>query len=280
MLGGVQPFVRNGKLDERLLLEQTPPPLAELVPTDIELPSALVELVAALLQKDPRDRPANTRVVRQVLRQAIGGLPLATSSSLLQEARPCFRPESSEDIPPAIPLDLGRGGRSRLVRFESEGMRGWRSGGPGRWYLAAVATLALLVAGLVLTRQPGATLVHIDEPVLRLDARVELPEEVSGGWLVQQVTGAVTERLGPLRVTGPVGATPVTTLNSSVARAGELEAQERLQLDLRCINLFCVFVVSRNWQGQQASRQAVLFPDMSARQWRDIVRSTTLALYP
>jgi hypothetical protein len=149
----------------------------------------------------------------------------------------------------------------------------------GRWYLAGVTALAL-VAGLVLIRQPGATPVHIDEPVLRLATNAELPEEISGRWLVQEVIRAVTERLGPLRVTGPIGATPVTTLNSSAARGGEAETPELLQLDLRCADLFCVFAVSRNWQGQQANQQAVLFPDMSARQWQDIIRSTTLALYP
>ena len=88
------------------------------------------------------------------------------------------------------------------------------------------------------------------------------------------------ERLGPLRVTGPIGATPVTTLYADpVLREPGSPAQE-LHLGLRCVDLFCVFAVTRNWQGRQANQQAVLFPDMSVQQWSDIVRSTTLALFP
>jgi predicted Ser/Thr protein kinase len=280
MLGGVPPFVRNGKFDARLLLEQDPPSLAELAPAHLALPPELPELVTALLQKDPRDRPANTRLVRRVLRRAARGLPLAANNSLLQEARPCFRRESPEDIPPAVPPDLGRDGRSRLLRTAPGGLRLWRSAVPHYRFIAGATALALVAAlALVLHRRPGETRVHIDEPVLRLVTSAGLPEEISSRWLVGEVSRAVAERLGPLRVTGPVGATPVTTLNTARARDGETEAAERLQLGLRCVDLFCVFAVSRNNQAQRYSQQAVLFPDMPIRQWRDTIRSTTLALY-
>ncbi len=89
------------------------------------------------------------------------------------------------------------------------------------------------------------------------------------------------EQLGPLQVAGPIGATPVTTLYADPAlRAPNQLAQERVQLGLRCVELLCVFAVSRSWQGQQTNQQAVLFADMSAQQWRDIVRTTIRALYP
>ena len=89
------------------------------------------------------------------------------------------------------------------------------------------------------------------------------------------------EQLGPLLVTGPIGATPVTALYGDPAlREPPEPPTERLQLGLRCIDLLCVFAVTRNSGGRQANQQAVLFADMSSRQWRDIVRTTTRALYP
>jgi len=84
-----------------------------------------------------------------------------------------------------------------------------------------------------------------------------------------------------LTVTGPLGAAPATTLYADPARREAQDASaEQLRLDLRCVDLLCVFAMTRRWQGQQANQQAVLFPDMSAQQWRDIVRDTTRALYP
>ena len=281
MLGGIHPFMREGELDVKMLLEGAPQPLEELVPADAQLPGELVALVTALLQKNPQDRPTNPRVVRQVLRQVARTVPLAATNSLLAEAQACFRPESADDIPPAVPAGLGREGRSRL-----SGVGDSRVSLLGRqpaWRLAAGVAALVLVAGLGISLglSPAETRIHIDAPVVRLAREVQLPRDVSGHWLVEEVTRAVSERLGPLRVTGPVGATPVTTLYADPTMR-ELQAlpAEEMQLDLRCQQLLCVFAVSRTAQGQQANRQAVLFPDMSLEQWREIVRSTTLALYP
>ena len=135
MLGGEAPFLRDGELDIRLLLEQSPRPLAERVPGEWELPDELVDLVAALLQKRPEDRPANTRQVRQVLRRIARTIPLAATNSLLREARPCFRPESAHDMPPLIPLDLAREGRSRLAPEGAGGV------GLRRWALLRLSLI-------------------------------------------------------------------------------------------------------------------------------------------
>jgi len=283
MLAGVQPFHRDGRLDGRALLEQAPAPLEDLVPAELALPPELSGLVGALLQKNPAERPANTRIVRRVLRRVARAIPLSAGNSLLREARPCFRPESAEDIPPPVPAGLGREGRSRLALANSPGVRAWRRVKAGARSPAAVAAAACVVAGIVYLaiRPPAELRVHFPEPRLRLAPGATLPRDISGNWLVSEVAAALRERLGPLRVTGPVGATPVTTLYADRAlREPPEEAVERVQLELRCVDLLCVLAVTRNWQGQQANRQAVLFPDMSAGQWRDIVRATTLELYP
>ncbi len=283
MVGGVHPFFREGKLDTRALLELPPPPLAQLLPADVQLPQALLDLVAALLQKDPADRPSNTRVVRQALRRGGRDIPLAASNSLLEEARSCFRAESAEDIPPVIPADLAREGRSSLVGGGAAAMGKWPRAISRRWRWPAVLASAALVGGLVYWSGlvPSLTRVHIEAPVIRVASSIELPPEVSSRWLVAEVTQVMRERVGPLTVTGPVGATPVTTLYADPARRKAQDAvAEQLQLDLRCVDLLCVFAMTRNWQGRQANQQALLFPDMSAQQWRDIVRNTTRALYP
>lgn len=283
MLGGVQPFCQDGRLDGRALLTLAPTPLEELVPADVELPPELVKLVASLLEKDPANRPSSTRVVRQILRRVARGIPLAATNSLLQEARPCFRPESADDIPPAVPADLGREGRSTILAAGRGGAGAWLSVLPRPWRwpvgIAGLAGLACLAWWLQL---PAAeTRVHIEAPVVRLAAGARLPDEISGRWLVAEVSEAMRERLGPLRVSGPVGATPVTTLYADPARREpQGPAPEQLRLDLRCVDLLCVFAVTRDWQGRQANQQAVLFPDMSVQQWREIVHTTIRALYP
>ena len=281
MIGGVPPFCRDGHLDGRALLEQDPPPLVEQVTADTPIPQELLELVSALLQKAPEDRPSSTRVVRQTLRRVARTIPLSASNRLLEEAQPCFRPESVDDIPPDIPVALGRAGRSALGVAGSAQARGWRAW-PSTWRRSLAGAAVCAAAGLVyfLTLPSAETRVHIAAPVVRVAAEAEVPAGVSSRWLVEEVTAAMRERLGPLRVSGPIGATPVTTLYADPALREPARPGQELQLGLRCIDLFCVFMVTRHWQGQQVNRQAVLFPDMSSQQWSDVVRSTTLALFP
>ena len=281
MISGVQPFYREGRLDRRALLEQEPPPLEMQVPADTDLPQKLLDLTASLLQKEPENRPSSTRVVRQALRRIARTIPLSASNRLLEEACPCFRPESAEDIPPDIPAALGRAGRSTLAATGNAAPGGWRAGLRGlRWPLAGTAVCALLGLVYVALSPAAETRVHIAAPVLRLARGAEMPAGISSRWLVDEVAGAMRERLGPLQVTGPIGATPVTTLYADPAMREPVHPSQEVQLGLRCVDLFCVFAVTRNWQGQQFNQQAVLFPDMSAQQWSDIVRTTTLSLFP
>lgn len=45
------------------------------------------------------------------------------------------------------------------------------------------------------------------------------------------------------------------------------------------MELLCVFAMTRISGEQQTNGQAVLFPDMSPAQWREIVRATAGGLY-
>ena len=169
-LCGVHPFYRNDQFDARMLLEEEPVPLQERVPPEIELPAELVQLVAELLQKNPDDRPANTHRVRRLLRSASKQLPLATTDSLLREARPCFRAESQEDIPPRIPSGLRGRGRSRLDagRWRDRFLRlRWSA----RLGLASLGILGLGVP-LVYALQQAPLRVYFEAPLVNVvDAR-------------------------------------------------------------------------------------------------------------
>lgn len=283
MLGGEHPFYRDGRLDSRLLVEHPPRPLTELVGGEVELPEPLVDIISALLEKDPQRRPRNTRRVRQVLRAVLRTLPMSTTHSLLREARPCFRPESPEDIPPLIPETLGQQGRSALplagTRLQRLGHQWQALRRPVRAGIV-FALLGLAAVPLVITLHETVTPVRFTQPQTSFTTDVDLPPEVSHNWLLQEVKEALREQVGNLRVVGPVGAEPRTILYSRGEPRNWNEASEQVfHLALRCVEGLCVFAITREHGGARFNRQGVLFPDMPVQQWREIVRDTTLALY-
>jgi hypothetical protein len=271
-----------GRLDVSLLLEESPQPLGELLGAEQDIPQELLDLVTDLLQKDPRDRPVDTHRVRQVMRNAARTIPLAASNSLLREARPCFRSESADDIPPLVPRDLGREGRSRMARTGFV-VTLWNGFAMARWPVRSAVALVLLCSvsvPLVFALRGGTTRVHIEQPVLRVAADMHLPPDISDRWLVETMKQGVTEELGELHVSGPLGATPVTT----VSVRGELEGAaalpcEQLYIGLRCAAQLCLVDVSREHAGAYVTAQVVLFPDMPVRQWRESVLNATRGLY-
>jgi serine/threonine protein kinase len=190
MISGEHPFFRHGRLDTGLLLKRSPRPLVEVVSGDVELPERLAALVDELLQKDPRSRPPSTRRVRHVLRLLSRDLPLSSRDSLLREARPFFRRELVEDLPPPIPEELGQRGRSALLPDGGGGarLRHWLQG--LRW----PARSALLAGALVLAATPfmivqgsKVTPVRFDRPETSFTGGMNLPREISEGCLLRQV---------------------------------------------------------------------------------------------
>jgi serine/threonine protein kinase len=283
MLCGEQPFHRNGTLDPELLLKRDPKPMAEIVTGDVELPDPLVAIISALLQKDPAKRPANTRRVRQVLRTVMRTLPMSTSNSLLREARPCFRQESPEDMPPLIPKGLGQQGRSALVPSGTRWTRFRHRLTTLRWPARTALALALVaLAGvpLAMALRNTVTPVRFTPPQTSVTEMVILPPEISKIWLLKQVRSALGEQLGNIRIVGPLGAFPVTTIYSRGEPTNWNETSE-LVVDtaIRCVGSVCVFSISREQSGTRISRQGVLLADMALQEWHDIVRDTTLSLY-
>ncbi|MEH6580447.1 MAG: serine/threonine-protein kinase [Halioglobus sp.] len=272
MLTGIQPFFRDGQLDPHSLLETMPAPVETLVP---DLPLGLPELLVGLLQKDPNDRPGDTQQLRYALRRITRAMPLSVSSSLLDEARPFFREESAGDVPPIIPADLLHAGRSRLRGLQMDAAWPERLAGAKRllWLLLPLVAMAVF---LLLPVTPAETRIHIDTPTIQLDAGVSLPHELTPVWFVEQLQSAASAELGPVIVSGPVGATQVRTLYASPK---ELLAQEQAGLALRCTSALCLLTVTREGEQGIRTQQLVLFPDDTAQEWGEAVQGVARVLY-
>ena len=281
MLSGEQPFFRDGQPDPSLLLTRAARPLKDIVGSDVELPDQLVELIDGLLQKDPAKRANHAYSVRQVLRSLLRRLPISSGNSLLLEARPYFRRESPAHIPPLIPKGLARQGQFLPVHSGTRVAGFWHRITALRLPVRTAAVLAIMITvASVLTLQSRVTPIGFALPITSVSAEMELLPGISPAWLVQEVKNALAEQLGLLRVIGPVGAVPRTTYYSAGEPTNWNEAPELgIQISLHCAANLCVFGIHREQSGLRFNQQGILFPGMSMQQWRDIVRSTTLALY-
>ena len=283
MLSGKQPFFRDGRPDPNLLLKHSARPLKDIVGDDVELPDQLIELIDRLLQKDPARRADHVRKVRQILWSLLLRLPVSSGNSLLLEARPYFRPESLANTSLLIPKGLTHQGRFAAVHSGTRMVGFWHRITAFRWPVrvaAAVAIAVVLSGALVMTMQSRVTPIVFALPITSISPEMELLPDISRVWLVQEVTEALAEQLRRVRIIGPVGAAPRTTVYSAGEPTNWNEAPElAVQITLHCAGNLCVFSIDREQSGSRLNRQGILLPDMSMQQWRDIVRSTTLALY-
>lgn len=283
MLTDEHPFFRGGHLDPTLLLGGQPPPLRERAAGEFDLSGSLVALVEQLLARDPQQRPRNTRRVRQVLRAALRDIPLAAHKSLLREARPHFRPELSEDMPPRLPDSFDRDARSRLpprggrIARLRHWLRGLRP--PARAILAATM-LAVVAMPLAWGLLGDVTRVRFAQPEMHIDGGINLPAGVSPYWLVEEVKRALAAELGPLEVVGSVGAEPSRVIDSpTVARAAEPAPDHRLRIALRCLDKFCVVDLGRTARGERHGAQAIVFPESRIDEWGGAVRGAVRELF-
>tara|TARA_R110002110_G_scaffold91264_2_gene237567 strand:- start:187904 stop:189292 length:1389 start_codon:yes stop_codon:yes gene_type:complete len=282
MLGGVRPFYRDACLDHESMLRANPQPLQELIPPEEVVPAELVALVHDMMQRDPQARPRNTHRVRQVLQRSVEGIPLALGNTVLREARPFFRHEDPEDIPPLVPPELADRARSSLPPAGGFSLLQRLLRLDGRSRLGLLALLVSLLVVLVwMSQQQQPIRVFISAPVIEVTPGAPVPEQLSKKWLVQLVADTVREKQGTVHFVGPIGATP-NTVHYAAGAAGSVNRVPRdsLALDLRCTDATCVLVVSRERDGLRNTRSAVLLPDMRADDWQRVVRDTTASLYP
>ena len=113
LVTGCPPFEGNVRQVIDRHQRAQPPRAASLAP---ECPSALDDLIAEMLAKDPAARPQSMAAVQRQL-QGSGTVPLATAEAMLP---PVARPRASPVPPPAIP-ELGPGALSGEIAMPVSG---------------------------------------------------------------------------------------------------------------------------------------------------------------
>ncbi len=275
MLSGVPPFPVGAEPVRAPGRYRQPPPLEVLHPGGGEIPLALRQLVADLLHGDPQLRVQDTHRVRQVLRNAARAYPLARADSLAVEAAACFRPESSGDIPPQIPLELRRHGRSRLVRrgleFWGQQFRRLRPFVQGTLLLIVCLVLFMLFESLTMHLPPR---VHFEKPEISLEASLPYVDDFGSRWLMRAVQSAVEARIGPMQVSG--SAVPQNYFLHLASRAPQIV----VSTSLHCSKVLCVFFVSRRDQDGYQYRHALIPPQLPRRDWESLLEQRTAELFP
>lgn len=273
MLCCEHPFYHQHQLDPLMLLEHDPEPVAERVPADVELPAELEQLIGELLQKRPEDRPLNTHRVRRLLRKAGQHQPLADSGSLLREATPFFRPESTEDVPLPIPPGLAQEGRSRIENQMGGFALGARIAGLG--LMAKLGLLVLLIVSFgvaFLWQGTRPDSVYLVTPSIQIDDHAGVPAGLNASWLLAELRQALENKLGNVRIDDKT--------SRVIALEPPLETQEHLGMSLRCSGPFCLLVLSRNREGETTQLgQVAVLPDMPLEQWRIVLGDEVNSLY-
>lgn len=275
LLSGKHPFPRSGEPGRAGSPWRAPRPLGPLSPGGEPIPRELAQLLGELLQEDPQRRPRDIHRVRSQLRAASRAFPIARGDSLLHEARPWFRPESSEDIPLRIPGELRRRGKSRLVR---RGLELW-------WLYFRRLRLTTRVAIGIAVPLVGFSAfealsvhvpprVHFAEPDIQLPLASAMQPRFSRRWLMDTILAAVESQTGPLQASGPVAN------KRHFVHLADQAPQTVVNTSLRCSDVVCVFFVSRRDGEAFRYQQAMIAPDLSRRDWSAVVTRETAALFP
>jgi serine/threonine protein kinase len=272
MLSGEHPFMRSGELDGPGLLERAPRPLEEMVSSSLSLPEGLSELLESLLQKRPEDRPTNTHQVRNALREISKGIPLSVGNTLLREAEKSFRVESAQDIPPSVPADLTRSGRSSLKPSRSGIGAMFQRGEAKALMLAAVLGGAAMAYAVLFQQLP----IVLTEPSLTISSAAELPQQLSSGWLVEVIGGTM-----PGANYSIAGAPEPTYYSDELRQHSKVinaDTAPRIHSSLHCVEELCLLDLVLENKGRRSTQQKLIITSMPITQWKDIVRSASRGL--
>ena len=283
MLTGQHPFVHDGVLDAEQLLCGSPTAVDEMVNESQVLPAALAELVTVLLQNSPEERPANTHQVRNILREISRDIPLSVGNTLQQEAQQYFRVESPEDIPPQVPSDLTRRGRSSMPGSGFELWPGFTASRP-----TLLATLALLIVagifGSVIAQAflGEMTRVVIEPPSFDIATTAPLPEGVSARWLAGEIESTLEKQFDNVSIAGGLAREQNKTYYSRalVAAAGGSGKGDPLVIrsELHCVAQLCLLVLLLEKGERQFSSHQAIFTHMPISRWRGVVHESMQVL--
>ncbi|GAB3286909.1 serine/threonine-protein kinase [Parahaliea aestuarii] len=281
MASGEHPFLRRGKLDVTRLREGDAPPLPDALIDGKPLPEGLRDLIQRLLQKSPADRPDNTHRVRQILRHLSHEQPQSLLRPPLAGLRSSLRQESEDDLPPALPQDFRRQGRSQLSDwrgFEQLTLSDVRRLLGRRRVQAAIGAVAVLTALLVALLVPRPYRVEMVMPRIETSSASQLPAGLSVRWLQVQVCKAALAQDGSLLFYNAPSSCPPAGQGVANNRQPPA-ANEQLEVDLHCGEELCLLGLARSGAGVERYRQAVLLPDMSLRRWQAVLVDLTRDSY-
>ena len=269
MLSGRQPFWSSEGLDIDALLYREPVPILALWDGDETLPQGLADLVGKLLQKNPDDRPANTHVVRQALRDIAAQLPAAAGNPVADFARELLGTQVVQEAPLALPPGLrsrhsilDSGPLSRLMASH------WRFAGPGqRWLLVSLLATLLTAVSLVahrLWRAPEPLL--LQAPLIHSAALKHSP--VSADWLAAELEAALLERLGEARVRVSETVKPRPVLYREGREPVEETLRNRLRLRLDCEPAACLLELQLDRGRERTRAQGLVLAGQAHAAWR------------
>ncbi len=272
MLSGEHPFMRSGELDGAGLLDRAPRPVEEMVPSALSVPKGLSELLECLLQKRPEDRPTNTHQVRNALREISKGIPLSVGNTLLREAEKSFRIESPQDIPPSVPADLTRRGRSSLKPAYNGFGTLFQRGEAKGLILATVLGGAAMAYAMLFQQLP----IVLTEPSLTISNAAELPQQVGAQWLVEVIGGALPS--ASYSISGVHEPTYYSEGLRQRSKAFNADAAPRIHSSLHCVEELCLLGLVLENKGRRSTQQKLIITSMPITQWKDIVRSASREL--
>ena len=283
MLTGKLPFVHAGELDSDGLLLHAPQPVDELISASLLVPPELSQLLQALLQKRPDDRPGNTHQVRNTLREISRDIPLSVGNTLLREAEIYFRRESQEDIPPLVPSDLTRNGRSSM---KPNRYAVWAGIFSKRRALAVV--LAVIISSglfgnaLVQAFLAEKVSVVLQTPSFNIATAADLPGEISANWLLGEIESAVHLQFGSVDISGGSAAPKNKTYYSRpgvTSMSTQRDAvQWQIRSELHCVDQLCLLALVAERGGQKFTEQAAIFAEMPIHHWNETVQRAAQAL--
>ncbi|MBM6399595.1 serine/threonine-protein kinase [Phycicoccus sonneratiae] len=156
LLAGRPPF--SAATPVATVMQHTSDPAPDVRALRPDTPAWLASLVAALLAKDPADRPVGAAAVVESLTTrtapAVAGAAAATTVIPASGADPTQRLSRTAPVPPVPPPPLDAGPTTRSERYDQEPRRG--SSAP-LWVIALVALAAVALLGWYLFLGPGAS---------------------------------------------------------------------------------------------------------------------------
>ena len=208
---------------------------------------------------------------------------MSSGNSLSREARPYFRQESPEDIPLLIPRGLGQQGRSALV---PSGTRRTVPASAQSPALARPQRCRVAIAGhgrWVVGVRPAQ---HSDAGAVRAAADFRRPGYRTTAGSLSHLVGR-GGKAGPQRAlrqskgdgSGGCGSHYGPCIQAANQNPGARHRSRHSRWPCAVSKACVCSRSSREQAGTRFHQQGVLFSDMTLQQWRDIVHSTTLALY-